>query len=164
MITDPDGPHFPLVITIVHMDPFQPHIQHSLWVCCLIHLESRCQDVDSIKSLMFVPSVIPFTADESIHGLSFGALQITNIRIVKEAMQEAAYMLAELALMCAPMAYLDVGGGLAIDYDGSKTDTANSLSYTMQQYANDVVATVQVRTLDCFPLFNHFGFEFYSVS
>ena len=59
-------------------------------------------------------------------------------------MQEAAYMLAELSLMGAPMAYLDVGGGLAVDYDGSKSDTSNSLSYTMQQYANDVVATVQV--------------------
>ena len=59
-------------------------------------------------------------------------------------MQEAAYMLAELALMGAPMAYLDVGGGLAVDYDGSKSDTSNSLSYTMQQYANDVVATLQV--------------------
>lgn len=71
-------------------------------------------------------------------------MQINNIRIVKEAMQEAAYMLAELALMGAPMSYLDVGGGLAIDYDGSRSDTSNSLSYTMQQYANDVVATVQV--------------------
>ena len=71
-------------------------------------------------------------------------MQITNIRIVKEAMQEAAYMLAELSLMGAPMAYLDVGGGLAVDYDGSKSDTSNSFSYTMQQYANDVVATVQV--------------------
>ena len=59
-------------------------------------------------------------------------------------MQEAAYMFAELSLMGAPMAYLDVGGGLAIDYDGSKTDTIASMSYTMQQYANDVVATVQV--------------------
>lgn len=72
-------------------------------------------------------------------------MQITNIRVVKEAMQEAAYMFAELALMGASMAYLDVGGGLAIDYDGSKTDTVASLSYTMQQYANDVVATVQAR-------------------
>lgn len=71
-------------------------------------------------------------------------VQITNIRVVKEAMQEAAYMFAELALLGAPMAYLDVGGGLAIDYDGSKTDTVASLSYTMQQYANDVVATIQV--------------------
>ena len=77
-------------------------------------------------------------------GLISGPAQITNIRIVKEAMQEAAYMLAELSLMGAPMAYLDVGGGLAVDYDGSKSDTSNSFSYTMQQYANDVVATVQV--------------------
>ena len=71
-------------------------------------------------------------------------LQITNIRVVKEAMQEAAYMFAELQSMGAPMKYLDVGGGLAIDYDGSKTDSITSLSYTMQQYANDVVATVKV--------------------
>lgn len=71
-------------------------------------------------------------------------VQITNIRVVKEAMQEAAYMYAELQSMGAPMAYLDVGGGLAIDYDGSKTDSANSLSYTTQQYANDVIATVKV--------------------
>lgn len=55
-------------------------------------------------------------------------------------------MFAELAQMGAPMAYLDVGGGLAIDYDGSKTDTPASLSYSMQQYANDVVATIQVPT------------------
>ena len=71
-------------------------------------------------------------------------LQITNIRVMKETMQEAAYMFAELCAMGAAMAYLDVGGGLAIDYDGSKTDTIASMSYTMQQYANDVVATVQV--------------------
>ena len=72
------------------------------------------------------------------------AVQITNIRVVKEAMQEAAYIFAELQSMGAPMTYLDVGGGLAIDYDGSKTDSINSLSYTMEQYANDVIATVKV--------------------
>lgn len=62
-------------------------------------------------------------------------------------MQEAAYMFAELKSMGAPMSYLDVGGGLAIDYDGSKTDSTNSLSYTTQQYANDVVATIKVRRM-----------------
>lgn len=72
-------------------------------------------------------------------------------------MQEAAYMLAELTSMGAPMAYLDVGGGLAIDYDGTKSDTSNSLSYTMQQYANDVVATLKVehQSLSQFSLIPH---------
>ena len=65
--------------------------------------------------------------------MSLCATQITSIRIVKEAMQEAAYMFAELVLMGAPMAYLDVGGGLGIDYDGSKSDTTASITYTMQQ-------------------------------
>lgn len=77
-------------------------------------------------------------------------MQITSIGVVKEAMQEAAYLFAELVSMGAPMAYLDVGGGLAVDYDGSKTDTSNSLSYTMQQYANDVVATIKVLLINSF--------------
>jgi arginine decarboxylase len=41
--------------------------------------------------------------------------------------------------MGAPLAYLDVGGGLGVDYDGSQTNFASSLNYTLQEYANDIV-------------------------
>ncbi len=58
--------------------------------------------------------------------------QITNIRVVKEAMSEAAYLYAELVDLGAGMRAIDCGGGLGIDYDGSNTDAPASLSYTMQ--------------------------------
>ncbi|EIE21904.1 arginine decarboxylase [Coccomyxa subellipsoidea C-169] len=69
--------------------------------------------------------------------------QITNIRVVKEAMSEAAYLYAELVDMGAGMRVIDCGGGLGIDYDGSNTDAPASLSYTMQNYANDVVCSLR---------------------
>lgn len=46
--------------------------------------------------------------------------------------------------MGANMKFIDVGGGLAVDYDGSFTDTHASMSYTLQNYANDVVSAMQV--------------------
>ncbi|KAK9830421.1 hypothetical protein WJX72_011676 [[Myrmecia] bisecta] len=69
--------------------------------------------------------------------------QVTNIRIIKEAMREASFLFAELVLMGADMKFVDVGGGLGIDYDGTFSDSVHSLSYTMQNYANDVVAAMQ---------------------
>jgi arginine decarboxylase len=65
--------------------------------------------------------------------------QITNIRTVKNALTEAARIYAELARIGANMRYIDVGGGLGIDYDGSQTDFESSVNYTLQEYANDVV-------------------------
>lgn len=69
--------------------------------------------------------------------------QINDIAVVKDALQEASRMYVELHAIGAPMGYLDVGGGLGIDYDGSRTATAASTNYSLQNYANDVVATVQ---------------------
>ena len=69
--------------------------------------------------------------------------QISSIIPIKNAMQEAANMYVELAKMGAGMKYLDVGGGLAVDYDGSKTDFHASKNYNIQEYAYDVVAAVQ---------------------
>src|ERR1022692_4410170 len=69
--------------------------------------------------------------------------QITNIRQVKGAVNEAARLYAELSRLGAGMKYLDVGGGLGIDYDGSQTDFESSVNYTLQEYANDVVYHIQ---------------------
>ena len=69
--------------------------------------------------------------------------QITNIRKVKEALTEASRVYAELVRCGAGLRYLDVGGGLGIDYDGSQTDFESSVNYTLQEYANDVVFRVK---------------------
>jgi arginine decarboxylase len=69
--------------------------------------------------------------------------QITNIRNIKSALTEAARIYVELARIGANVRYLDVGGGLGIDYDGSQTDFESSVNYTLQEYANDVVFRVK---------------------
>ncbi len=69
--------------------------------------------------------------------------QITNIRQLKSAILEAARIYVDLHRRGAGLEYLDVGGGLGVDYDGSRTDTESSMNYTMQEYANDVVYHVQ---------------------
>jgi len=69
--------------------------------------------------------------------------QITNIRHIKQAVIEGVRIYAELARAGAGLKYLDVGGGLGIDYDGSQTDFESSVNYTLQEYANDVVYHVQ---------------------
>ncbi len=65
--------------------------------------------------------------------------QITDIRRVKTAVREAARIYAKVRKAGAEVAFLDVGGGLGIDYDGSKTSSDASVNYTVQEYANDVV-------------------------
>jgi arginine decarboxylase len=69
--------------------------------------------------------------------------QINDIAVLKDALQEAGQLYGELTRLGAPMGFLDVGGGLGIDYDGSRTATAASTNYSLQNYANDVVATVR---------------------
>src|SRR5207245_2897704 len=69
--------------------------------------------------------------------------QITNIRSIKNALTEAARVYAELYRIGAGVRYLDVGGGLGVDYDGSQTDFESSVNYTLQEYANDVVFRVK---------------------
>lgn len=69
--------------------------------------------------------------------------QITNIRTVKSALNEAARVYAELARAGAGMEYLDVGGGLGVDYDGSQTNFESSINYSLQEYASDVIFRVK---------------------
>ena len=70
--------------------------------------------------------------------------QITNIRQVKGAVNEAVRVYTELWRAGATgLTYMDVGGGLGVDYDGSQTDFESSVNYTLQEYANDVVYHIQ---------------------
>ena len=69
--------------------------------------------------------------------------QITDIRRVKTAMKEATRMYAKLYKRGVPLKYLNVGGGLGVDYDGSRTTFSSSMNYTVEEYASDVVYTTQ---------------------
>jgi arginine decarboxylase len=69
--------------------------------------------------------------------------QITNIRQIKGAVNEAVRVYVDLYRAGAGLKYLDVGGGLGIDYDGSQTDFESSVNYTLQEYANDVIYHAQ---------------------
>ena len=65
--------------------------------------------------------------------------QVTNVRSVKEAMREATRTFIGLRDLGATVEFVDVGGGLAVDYDGSNTTNDSSMNYSLQEYANDVV-------------------------
>jgi arginine decarboxylase len=65
--------------------------------------------------------------------------QLQDIRRVKDAINELAHVYAELKLLGAGLKYIDVGGGLGVDYDGSGTNFHSSMNYTLNEYANDVV-------------------------
>ncbi|MEM6255845.1 MAG: biosynthetic arginine decarboxylase [Cyanobacteria bacterium P01_D01_bin.156] len=69
--------------------------------------------------------------------------QTSSISIIKDALREACQIYVELAKLGANMQYLDVGGGLGVDYNGSKTNMPASKNYSTQNYANDVVAEVK---------------------
>ncbi|MGB5210772.1 MAG: biosynthetic arginine decarboxylase [Gammaproteobacteria bacterium] len=68
--------------------------------------------------------------------------QLHDIRKVKDTISELAHVYAELASLGAGLRYIDVGGGLGVDYDGSATNLPSSMNYTVQEYARDVVHRV----------------------
>src|SRR5271154_4058785 len=65
--------------------------------------------------------------------------QVPDILTVKKAVQEAARFYAKLNKMGFPIEYMDVGGGLGVDYDGSRSNFDSSTNYTLQEYTNDIV-------------------------
>ena len=65
--------------------------------------------------------------------------QVPDISTIKKAVREAARYYTKLAKLGHDLAYLDVGGGLGVDYDGSRSDFDSSTNYSLQEYANDVV-------------------------
>ncbi len=68
--------------------------------------------------------------------------QITDIQRIKSALREATAFYAEIIALGAPLAYIDVGGGLAVDYDGSHTNFTSSSNYGILEYASDVVGSI----------------------
>ncbi len=69
--------------------------------------------------------------------------QLTDIKRIKNAMKEAARVYAKVYQMKVPIELLDVGGGMAVDYDGSKTAFDSSANYNSQEFANDVIYTIK---------------------
>src|SRR5256886_12504809 len=65
--------------------------------------------------------------------------QVPDISTIKRAVREAARYYAKMSKLGHELGYLDVGGGLGVDYDGSRSDFDSSTNYSLQEYANDVV-------------------------
>ena len=69
--------------------------------------------------------------------------QITDIKRVKNAMKEAARVYTKIRQMHIAVEYLDIGGGMGVDYDGSRTTFESSVNYNSQEFANDVIYTIK---------------------
>jgi arginine decarboxylase len=68
--------------------------------------------------------------------------QITSIQSIKEALNESTRMYVELCKLGLDMQYFDAGGGLAVDYDGSKTNFPSSANYSLEEYASDIISSL----------------------
>lgn len=69
--------------------------------------------------------------------------QVSSIEPWNKALREASNIYSELVKMGCKMGYIDVGGGLAVDYDGSQSDVVSSMNYDAQEYANGVVSIIK---------------------
>ena len=68
--------------------------------------------------------------------------QLHDIRRVKQAVNELAHVYAELKRLGAGLEYIDVGGGLGVDYDGTRSNFESSMNYSLREYASDIVYRV----------------------
>ncbi|MCF7971466.1 MAG: biosynthetic arginine decarboxylase [Methylococcaceae bacterium] len=69
--------------------------------------------------------------------------QIPNIRNIRTGVQEACRFYAGLIAEGAPLGYMDLGGGLAVDYEGSQTTNTHSMNYNLDEYCINIVETIQ---------------------
>lgn len=69
--------------------------------------------------------------------------QISQIKVIKQALVETGRIFVEMVKLGAPLEYVDVGGGLGVDYEGTSLNTYASINYNPQEYANDVVYRIQ---------------------
>ena len=95
----------------------------------LLHVVERLREEDMLDALSMIHCHI--------------GSQITDIRRIKVAVREATNAYANLVKAGVPVKYLNVGGGLGVDYDGSKTTFSSSMNYSIEQYAADVVYTTK---------------------
>ncbi|MFU8779857.1 MAG: biosynthetic arginine decarboxylase [Kiritimatiellia bacterium] len=68
--------------------------------------------------------------------------QIPNIRDIRQAVRETVRFYADMVKEGAPMGYLDLGGGLGVDYDGSQTNFVHSRNYSLDEYCSDVMEVI----------------------
>lgn len=69
--------------------------------------------------------------------------QVTNIRRIKTALKEASQFYVQLQNMGYNINFVDIGGGLGVDYDGTRSSTSgNSMNYSIQEYVNDAVSSI----------------------
>jgi arginine decarboxylase len=68
--------------------------------------------------------------------------QISNVRDIANGMREATRYFVELSRMGVPLEIVDVGGGLGVDYDGSRSRSYNSINYSIEQYASTIVQSL----------------------
>ncbi|MBS1562282.1 MAG: biosynthetic arginine decarboxylase [Bacteroidetes bacterium] len=68
--------------------------------------------------------------------------QITNIRKIKAGLREVSQFYVQLMNMGCAVDFVDIGGGLGVDYDGSRSSVASSINYSIQEYANDAISTM----------------------
>ncbi|MDP2470746.1 MAG: biosynthetic arginine decarboxylase [Candidatus Palauibacterales bacterium] len=96
---------------------------------------------------LFVSEILQMVELLSAHDM-LGALQLVHchpgsqihdIDRLKDAIGELGHVYAELIRLGAPLQYVDVGGGLGVDYDGSRTSSESSMNYTLEEYAREVV-------------------------
>ena len=109
------------------------------------------RSVFGLNSVQVLEMVDQLRAADKLHCLKLlhyhlGS-QIPNIRDIREAVTEASRIYAGLVEEGAAMGYLDVGGGMAVDYDGSSTNFASSRNYSQDEYCADVIE-ILMNTLD----------------
>lgn len=69
--------------------------------------------------------------------------QITKIRKIKNGLRECSQFYVQMRKIGCDIQYVDIGGGLGVDYDGSRSTSPHSINYAMQEYANDAISMFQ---------------------
>ena len=138
-----------LALILKHAETFQVRPKIGVRVKLASEGSGRWRDSAGEKSKfgLFITEILEVVSVLREHGMldclqlvhCHPGSQLQDIRRVKDAINELAHVYAELKLLGAGLEYIDVGGGLGVDYDGSGTNFPSSMNYTLNEYANDVV-------------------------